>query len=74
MLVPIERRKFTVAEQVLRSILAPYRLRMIEKISGRVSYAVMTFGGFLGLGQEEHAIPWHALTYDTQTTQIATID
>jgi PRC-barrel domain len=47
---------------------------MIEKISGRVSYAVMTFGGFLGLGEEEHAIPWHALTYDTQTTQIATID
>jgi hypothetical protein len=38
---------------------------MIEKISGRVSYAVMTFGGFLGLGEEEHAIPWHALTYDT---------
>jgi sporulation protein YlmC with PRC-barrel domain len=38
---------------------------MIEKISGRVSYAVMTFGGFLGLGEEEYAIPWNSLTYDT---------
>jgi len=38
---------------------------MIEKISGQVSYAVMTFGGFLGIGEEEHAIPWSALTYDT---------
>jgi PRC-barrel domain len=38
---------------------------MIEKISGRVSYAVLTFGGFLGMGEEEHAIPWSSLTYDT---------
>jgi hypothetical protein len=35
---------------------------MIEKIGGRVAYAVMTFGGFLGLGEEEHANPWNALT------------
>src|SRR2546423_13479175 len=38
---------------------------MIEKISGRVAYAVMSFGGFLGMGTEEHAIPWNKLTYDT---------
>jgi PRC-barrel domain len=38
---------------------------MIEKITGRVAYAVMSFGGFLGLGEEEHAVPWNALTYDT---------
>jgi hypothetical protein len=25
----------------------------------------MSFGGFLGLGEEEHTIPWNALTYDT---------
>ena len=30
---------------------------MIEKISGRVAYAVMSFGGFLGMGEEEHATP-----------------
>jgi hypothetical protein len=38
---------------------------MIEKISGRVAYAVMSFGGLLGVGTEEHPIPWSKLTYDT---------
>ena len=38
---------------------------MIEKISGRVAYAVMSFGGFLGMGEEEHSVPWNKLTYDT---------
>src|SRR5215218_8141898 len=38
---------------------------MIEKISGNVAYAVMSFGGFLGMGGEEHTIPWAKLNYDT---------
>jgi hypothetical protein len=38
---------------------------MIEKLSGRVAYAVLSFGGFLGMGDEEHAIPWKKLVYDT---------
>ena len=38
---------------------------MIDKRSGQVAYAVMTFGGFLGLGEESHTIPWGKLTYDT---------
>jgi hypothetical protein len=37
---------------------------MIEKVSGRVAYAVMTFGGFLGMGGDEHSVPWSKLTYD----------
>ena len=37
---------------------------MIDKISGRVSYAVMSFGGFIGLGHSHYPIPWGALTYD----------
>jgi PRC-barrel domain len=37
---------------------------MIDKISGKVCYAVMSFGGFLGMGTEEHAVPWNKLTYD----------
>jgi sporulation protein YlmC with PRC-barrel domain len=37
---------------------------MIEKISGRVAYAVMSFGGFFGLGAEEYAVPWNKLDYD----------
>jgi hypothetical protein len=39
---------------------------MIEKMGGRVAYAVMSFGGFLGMGEEEHTIPWNKLTYDTE--------
>jgi len=38
---------------------------MIEKLSGQVAYAVMSFGGFLGMGSEEHTIPWSKLNYDT---------
>lgn len=39
---------------------------MIDKLSGRVSYAVMTFDTFLGMGGKEHAIPWAKLHYDTE--------
>lgn len=39
---------------------------MIDKQSGRVVYAVITFGGFLGLGQSHYPLPWSALRYDTQ--------
>ena len=38
---------------------------MIDKISGKVAYAVMSFGGFLGIGDQYHPLPWHVLTYDT---------
>ena len=38
---------------------------MIEKVSGRVAYVVMSFGGFLGLEEGVNFIPWAALTYDT---------
>lgn len=38
---------------------------MIDKISGRVAYAVMSFGGFLGIGERYHPLPWATLTYDT---------
>lgn len=38
---------------------------MIEKRSGKVAYAVMSFGGFLGIGNQHHPVPWNALTYDT---------
>lgn len=37
---------------------------MLHKISGRVAYAVMSFGGFLGLGERYHVLPWDVLTYD----------
>jgi hypothetical protein len=39
---------------------------MIDKISGRVTYAVMSFGGFIGLGHSHYPIPWAVLKYDTK--------
>jgi hypothetical protein len=39
---------------------------MIEKTSGKVAYAVMSFGGVLGLGEDHHTLPWHVLTYNTE--------
>ena len=38
---------------------------MVDKRSGQVAYAVMSFGGFLGMGQSYHPLPWKVLTYDT---------
>lgn len=38
---------------------------MIGKRSGKVAYAVMSFGGFLGIGDKHHALPWNVLVYDT---------
>jgi hypothetical protein len=39
---------------------------MIDKVSGRVSYAVLGFGGFLGLGNDHYPLPWQSLKYDTR--------
>ena len=38
---------------------------MIEKRSGKVAYAVMSFGGFMGLGEEYYTLPWGTLRYNT---------
>ena len=37
---------------------------MIDKRSGKVSYAVMSFGGFLGIGEDYYPVPWERLTYN----------
>jgi hypothetical protein len=39
---------------------------MVDKLSGRVEYAVMRYGGTLGLGQRYYPLPWQILTYDTR--------
>jgi hypothetical protein len=38
---------------------------MVDKRSGQVAYAVMSFGGFLGIGARCHPLPWSVLSYDT---------
>lgn len=36
----------------------------VERKSGRVVYGIMSFGGFLGIGEKFHPIPWSLLDYD----------
>ena len=38
---------------------------VIGKRDGKVKYAIMSFGGFLGIGEEYHPLPWSALDYET---------
>ncbi len=38
---------------------------MIDKVSGQVRYAVLEFGGFLGIGTDRYPLPWSILKYDT---------
>jgi len=38
---------------------------MIDKRSGKVAYAVISYGGFLGLGEDHYPTPWSNLKYDT---------
>jgi sporulation protein YlmC with PRC-barrel domain len=39
---------------------------VIEKVSGRVAYTIVSFGGFLGMGSDTYTIPWNALSYDVR--------
>lgn len=39
---------------------------MIEKVGGKVSYAVLGFGGFLGIGDDHYPLPWQSLTYSPE--------
>jgi hypothetical protein len=38
---------------------------MIDKKMGKIAYALMSFGGFMGLGKNYHPLPWTLLKYDT---------
>lgn len=37
----------------------------IDRESGQVIYAILSFGGFLGIGNRLHPLPWSVLSYDT---------
>lgn len=43
---------------------------MIDIYSGRVAYAVLSFGGILGVGNKLFAIPWQSLDVDTENQKI----
>src|SRR6202000_296430 len=39
---------------------------MIDKASGRIAYAILGFGGLLGIGDHFYPLPWEKLTYNTE--------
>ena len=39
---------------------------MIDKIGGQVAYAVMSFGGFMGIGEDYYPLPWRLLAYNPE--------
>ena len=41
---------------------------MIDKVSGKVTYAVLSFGGFLGFAQKHFPVPWASLKYNLQSS------
>src|SRR5277367_246840 len=53
---------YNTADESLGSI----KELMIEMSTGKISYAVLSYGGFLGMGDRLFAVPWQALTLDTQ--------
>lgn len=38
---------------------------LLDKMSGKADYAILSFGGFLGIGDKYHPLPWYELKYDT---------
>ncbi len=43
---------------------------MIDKRSGKAAYAIMSFGGFLSIGDSYHPLPWQSLTYDERERRL----
>ena len=39
---------------------------VIDVFNGRIAYLVLSFGGFLGMGEKLYAVPWNALHYDNE--------
>ena len=39
---------------------------VLNKFDGKATYAIMSFGGFLGIGEDYHPLPWQSLTYDPE--------
>lgn len=63
-LIPSDRVEGTPVRRSNGETVGQIRRLMIDKVSGKVAYAVLSFGGFLGLGERYHPIPWGALQYN----------
>jgi hypothetical protein len=65
-LIPSDRVEGTVVRRANGEKVGTIQRLMIDKISGNVAYAVLSFGGILGIGEKHFPIPWGKLSYDPQ--------
>jgi hypothetical protein len=65
-LISSEKVTDTAVENVRGDSLGHINDIMIDKISGRVAYAILKYGSFLGMGGKLFALPWDILKYDTR--------
>src|SRR5205085_11734738 len=63
-LIPSDRVEGTVVRRVNGDKIGTIQRLMIDKISGNVAYAVLRFGGLLGIGEKHMPIPWDKLKFD----------
>ena len=63
-LIPSDRVEGTPVRRSTGERIGSIQRLMIDKVSGNVAYAVLTSGGFLGIGQKHMPIPWAGLKYD----------
>ncbi len=63
-LIPSDRVEGTEVFRSDRKKIGVIKRVMIDKVSGKVAYAVLSFGGFLGLGEKYLPVPWPLLKYD----------
>jgi hypothetical protein len=63
-LIPSDRVEGTAVRRSNGEKIGEIKRVMIDKVSGKVAYAVMRFGGFLGVGEKYHPLPWDALRYN----------
>ena len=63
-LIASDRVESTAVYNTKRERLGTIQNVMIDKQSGHAEYAVMSFGGFLGIGEDHYPIPWQKLSYD----------
>ena len=64
-LIPSDRVEGTAVRRPDGKKLGSIQRLMIDKASGNVAYAVLKFGGILGLGEKHYPVPWPMLKYNT---------
>jgi hypothetical protein len=64
-LVASDRVEGTIVRRLSGERVGTIQRLMIDKVSGNVAYAVLRFGGFLGMGEKHLPIPWERLKFDT---------